>query len=269
MSRRLDFAHVDGSDDPAALVRYLDASKELPFFRELGRLLVAELRIGAGSRVLDVGCGTGDDALAMAALVVPGGQVVGVDASATMVEEARRRAAGHAQPVEFRLGRAEGLDAPDGSFDACRYERVLQHLADPILALREAARVLRPGGQVAALEPDWRALRMTGPDAGLTRRVLEVPLRTIPSPDVGARLPRLLSEAGFGEVRSLELTLTGSHAAALRSFRVAAYARAAVDAGAVTEAESSAWLRAVADAAASGDLDVRARLHLTAGTLPG
>lgn len=266
MSRGLDFGQVDRADDPDALVRYLDANKELPLFKQLGRLLLAELGIGGGSHVLDVGCGAGDDALAIAALVGPDGWVVGLDASARMVEEARRRAAGRDLPVEFRVGRAEELDLPDGAFDACRFERVLQHLADPLAALCEAARVLCPRGQVAAMEPDWRRLEISGPDPELTRRVVDVPLTTIPSPDVGARLPSLLSDAGFVDVRSLELTLSGSHAAALRGLRLHAYASAAVGAGALTEAESATWLREMAAAAAGGEVRVRATMHVTAGT---
>jgi SAM-dependent methyltransferase len=218
--------------------------------------------------VLDVGCGAGGDAVAIAALVAPGGRVVGVDTSRTMVEEARRRAAGRALPVEFRVARAEHLDAPDGSFDACRFERVLQHLADPATALHEAARILRPGGQVAAFEPDWLGLEITGGDPEVTRRVLGRMLGTIPSPGVGARLPQLLSEAGFEEVRSLELRLSGSHSVALRSLRMGVHSSAAAAAGVITEAESAAWLHHLDGAAASGILGVRASLHLSAGTRP-
>ena len=177
------FDRVDGSADPSGLVAYLDAAKDLPIMRKLGRLLIAELRLGPGGSVLDVGCGTGADAPAMAAAVAPGGRVVGIDASTRMVVEARRRSAAGGSPVEFRVGRAERLDLPAGRFDACRFERVLQHLTSPAAALRETARVLRPGGQVAALEPDWRRLELTGADPRLTRRVPDVRLRSIPHPE--------------------------------------------------------------------------------------
>src|SRR5262245_34270362 len=100
-------------------------------------------------------------------------------------------------------------------------------------ALHEAARVLRPGGQVAALEPDWLRLELAGADPEVTRRVLDVRLSTIPSPGVGAELPRLLVDAGFEEVRAVALTVSGAHAAALRMLRLEAYAAEAVRAGAV------------------------------------
>jgi ubiquinone/menaquinone biosynthesis C-methylase UbiE len=267
VSGRATFSRVDGADDPGALVAYLDEAKRQPLFREVGRLLMAELRLAPGAHAVDVGCGTGADALAMAAAVAPGGRVTGIDASATMIAEARRRSAGR-DAVAFRVGRAERLDLPGGDADACRFERVLQHLPDPAVALREAARVLRPGGQVGVLEPDWHSVEIAGADPGVTRRVLDLHLRSLASPGAGARLAALLAEAGFVEVRSVEVRCGGSHTGALASFRVEAWARAAEEAGAVTPAESAAWLRDLAAAVATGTLGIRASLHLSAGTRP-
>src|SRR5262249_35955584 len=99
------FSHVDASADPALLVSYLDDASRLPVLRAVDRKLAGTLRLAPGSAVLDVGCGTGADTVALADLVSPGGRAVGVDVSAVMIEEARRRAARRDRSVEFRVGR--------------------------------------------------------------------------------------------------------------------------------------------------------------------
>jgi SAM-dependent methyltransferase len=262
-----EFSHVDESADPALLVGYLDEAGRLPPMREVDRRLAHELRLVPGSVVLDVGCGTGEDTVELAALVAPGGHAVGLDASLVMIREARRRAARSGLPVEFQLGRAEELDLPAGSFDACRFERVLQHVPSPIAALREAARLLRSGGRLAAFEPDWTSFAITGASPNVTRRILEARSRTFASPDVGARLQHLLSEAGFGDVRDSEhLLVTAKLDVARRAFRLGAYAEAAAASGAVSPAEASAWLQALAAAHQRGTFGVHVEGHLVSGT---
>ena len=94
-----------------------------------------------GTRLLDVACGPG--ALAAAA-ARRGAVAVGVDFSAAMVATARKRF----PSVAFRQGNAEALPFPDERFDAVAMNFGLLHLAQPEQALREARRVLRPGGRV-------------------------------------------------------------------------------------------------------------------------
>jgi SAM-dependent methyltransferase len=262
------FSNVDGSNDPTALVGYLDATKSVPVVREAGRLLLAELRLGVGAQVLDVGCGTGEDAIDIARLVGPQGTVIGVDASASMIAEARSRASGRGLPLAFLLCPAEHLDLPDASVDACRFERVLQHVDDPAVVLAEAARVLRPGGQVAALEPDWTRLEVSGLDPEVTRRVLDARQALIPNPGIGSDLPRLIGAAGFVELRELILTYSGCHPAMRGSLRLDAYAAEALAAGIICPAEHDRWLADLDRACASCSLQVRTSLHLVAGTKP-
>jgi SAM-dependent methyltransferase len=172
-----------------------------------------------------------------------------------MIREARRRAARGGLPVEFLAGRVEDIDLPAGHFDACRFERVLQHVPSPIAALREAARVLRAGGRVAAFEPDWTSLAITGASADVTDRILEARSRAFASPDVGAALPSILSEAGFVDVRPSELHLvTTTLDVALRAFRLEAGAEAAVTGGAISAAEAAGWLHALSAADQGGRL---------------
>jgi arsenite methyltransferase len=103
----------------------------------------------AGEQVLDLGSGAGFDALRAAAAVGPSGRVIGVDMTPAMVARARQSAArlGVAN-VEFREGVIEALPLPDESIDVVLSNCVLNLTADVSRALREAARVLRPGGRL-------------------------------------------------------------------------------------------------------------------------
>ncbi len=113
------------------------------------------LRFVRGARVLDVGCGPGTITVDIANRVAPG-RVVGIDASADVVDQARRDASG-VDNAEFSTGDVYALDFPDSSFDVVHAHQVLQHLPDPVGALREMRRVCRPDGVVAARDSDYAA----------------------------------------------------------------------------------------------------------------
>jgi ubiquinone/menaquinone biosynthesis C-methylase UbiE len=103
------------------------------------------------ARCLDIGCGAGRLVRTLAARCQ---HVTGVDPSAPMLERARMRAQKlGVENVSFQEGRAEALPFPDQSFDCVTASNLLLHLPNPVAALKEAARVLRPGGRIAVLEP--------------------------------------------------------------------------------------------------------------------
>jgi len=115
------------------------------------RWLLACALLRPGERVLDVACGTGLVSFAAAVAVKPAGRVVGVDLSERMVAAARHRADAHrVDNVAFARGDAERIVAPAASFDAALCALGLMYLPDPVAALREMRRVLRPGGRVVA-----------------------------------------------------------------------------------------------------------------------
>src|SRR5829696_5609751 len=84
---------VDRTEDPADFIRYLDVANAEDVIRAYKSRMRDLLEPLAGARILDAGCGTGDDACAIARLVGPSGAVVGLDTSEAMVAEARQRAA--------------------------------------------------------------------------------------------------------------------------------------------------------------------------------
>lgn len=116
--------------------------------REVNQAFVARLvALGARGRMLDIGTGPGDIPL-IAVDQIADATVVAIDLAPRMLAlaERRRAASPHGDRVELRLADAKALDFEDASFDAVFSNTILHHLADPRPLLREARRVLRPGG---------------------------------------------------------------------------------------------------------------------------
>lgn len=122
----------------------------LAFFVNAADRLVDFANPRRGARVLDVSTGTGAAALLAARRVGPSGSVVGVDASSSMLEQARRKAAAaHLDNVEFRETAAEHLPFPDSEFDVTLCASALFRMPDMAAALRELRRVTKTGGALA------------------------------------------------------------------------------------------------------------------------
>jgi len=108
-----------------------------------------------GMNLLDVGCGPGTITLDLAARVAPG-RVVGIDREPAVITEAvGLLPGGDSANVEFRTADVYSLDFEDESFDVVHAHQVLQHLTDPVAALVEMRRVLRPGGILGVREGDY------------------------------------------------------------------------------------------------------------------
>ncbi|MGI5348018.1 methyltransferase domain-containing protein [Streptomyces sp. CA-250714] len=154
-------------------------------------------------RVLDIGCGPGTITADLAALV-PQGSVTGLDAAAGVLEQARATAEEHGlSNVEFTTGDVHALAFPDGSFDVVHAHQTLQHVGDPVGALREMRRVCAPGGVVAVRDADYGGMfwypEVPGMDSWLDlyRRVAQANGGV---PDAGRRLHAWAREAGFTDV---------------------------------------------------------------------
>jgi ubiquinone/menaquinone biosynthesis C-methylase UbiE len=194
-----DFQHVEGIDDVDALVDYLRDVAELDEMRSTNAFIEGMLDLQRGHRVLDVGCGIGDQVRRLSAAVGKTGHVVGIDAE-PIVQAARR--IGTPDNAEFLVGDAHNLPFDVSSFDRYRAHRVYMHLEDPRRALEEAVRVVAPGGAVVISEPDWGTLTIDADDDEVTRAILRAIQESIRHPWIGRTLPRLFREAGLSEVQT-------------------------------------------------------------------
>jgi SAM-dependent methyltransferase len=144
-----------------------------------------------GMLLLDLGCGPATITAGLAAAVAPGA-VVGVDVDVSQV------AAVESNRIALVAGDARELPLRDASVDAIHASAVLQHLRDPLAALREARRVARPGTVIGVSDADWDG-ELFFPTSPLIKRSREImrSLRRETSPYVGKRLRTLLTDAGF------------------------------------------------------------------------
>jgi ubiquinone/menaquinone biosynthesis C-methylase UbiE len=156
-----------------------------------------------GISVLDVGCGPGSITCDFAGLVAPG-QVIGLDRSADIVAQATALAAERGvDNVTFQTGNIYDLDFEDESFDLVHAHQVLQHLTDPVAALREMRRVAKPGGTVAVRDADFHGMSWY-PQLPELDEWMDVYQRVArhnnAEPDAGRRLVHWAQAAGLTDV---------------------------------------------------------------------
>ena len=151
-----------------------------------------------GLHLLDVGCGPGTITADFAGRLAPG-EVRGIDASADVIAAARR----DHPDVMFSVGDVYDLGLDDASWDVVHAHQVLQHLADPVAALKEMRRVVRPGGIVAARDSDYASFTWHPRDERLERWLAlyhEIARVNGGEPDAGRHLLSWAQHAGFARV---------------------------------------------------------------------
>jgi len=209
-------------------------------------------------RLLDYGCGPGTITVDLAEHLLPDGSVVGIDSSTAVIEQARE----YARPknlrnLEFQTNSIYETGYETSSFDAAYAHQVLQHLAEPVKALQEVRRVLKPGGICAVREVDWGASALYPPDERLSQfldiyyRVAE---RNGGDAYAGRRVKQWFTDAGFADLEVTTSTWTFADENGLKWWgeqwaeRIlhSDLAKRAVEYGIATEAEladvSQGWL---------------------------
>ena len=161
-------------------------------------------RLKSPMRLLDFGCGPGTITNDLADHLAPNGSVVGIDSSETVIEQARSAAVEMGvSNVEFEVNSIYATGYEDARFDAAFAHQVLQHLSEPIRALEEARRVLKPGGICAVREVDWGTSTVWPSDERLSKffsvynRVAD---RNGGDVFAGRRLKQWFTEAGFSDL---------------------------------------------------------------------
>jgi ubiquinone/menaquinone biosynthesis C-methylase UbiE len=260
------FQNVDNSQHQF-LIKFLEDVSTYPPVAEGFDAQLKFLDIKPGDHILDVGCGIGIQALAMAKLTGPSGRVVGTDLSNMMIEIARARTAGSDLPHEFLIADAIAQPFADESFNCVRTERVLMYLKDPQAALIEFKRVLKPGGRVVVFDFDWDAVVIAHRDKTLTRRIVRYAADSFPNGRIGADLFRHLRNTGFKDLRMMP-SAYGGNTAVTQSLTKRIYEgilQTGISNNIFTQTEIADWWKAFDEDASEGDLFVSFQGFITSG----
>ena len=238
------FSDIDHSSDPSFFASCLTMLNSLPYFQDYKRKSFDLLGAREGSRVLEVGCGLGFDAVALARIVGSSGLVVAVDSSLAMVEAAKSRAKDLSLTVEFVLANAGQLGFDDGCFDCARVDRTLQHIPQPEEVLAEMVRVTRSGGLLVAYEPDWGTFTIGSKNRQTTRKFADLWCDTFRSGWIGRYLYEHFRRLKLESVQICPSTLVVTDLSlAERIFDLSKNVERAIGLGLVSSTDAEGWLR--------------------------
>jgi ubiquinone/menaquinone biosynthesis C-methylase UbiE len=255
---QLDAATLD-----ALVARFEARGKHAAFVEMLTEYLDA-MQIAPAASVLDLGCGTGLVARAIARHASFTGSVAGIDLSPHLVAAATRLADadGVSARVTFQSGDARQLPFADAAFDAVVAHTLISHVSAPLAVLKEAARVLKAGGTIAVFDGDYASLTFDQPDEAKARADDAALVRAVvANPRVMGQMPRLLRAAGFELLTSFAHVLAEVGTADFWLSGIETFRRLLPKAGAMSEAQADAWAAGLRAASEAGVFFGRCNYH--------
>ena len=216
---------------------YLKMVGAIPHIQEIRGTMRKFLTIQAGNSVVDLGCGIGGETRMLCDSVGSLGQVVGIDRDLQMIQQCAQQ--WKLPNVIFMVGDMRDLPFLANSFNAARTERTLQSVGNPLLAIREIWRVLKPQATFVAYEPNWGTLEFPASDPYLASAIR---LSTgVQNPYIGQNLEVLFKRA-FADVQVTPDPVTFNTLQEAESvLRISQTTQRAIDSQRITNKQAQAW----------------------------
>ncbi|MCI0399098.1 MAG: methyltransferase domain-containing protein [Chloroflexi bacterium] len=240
------FGMTDKLDDTLlqVIITRLEARGQHPFFMKMLQGYLDAMNIDGTKTVLDIGCGTGVAARAVARRPGFVGQVTGIDLSPALAEAGARLAAkeGLGDRITFRTGDTRRLNFADRTFDAVVAHTLLSHVDDPLAVVKEAARVVKPGGVIGIFDGDYASLTFGHADPDQGKAYDEALIKAvITSPRVMRQMPRLLHAASLELIACFPYILAEIGQADFWLSGIESFRRLIPKAGVMTDEEANTW----------------------------
>lgn len=254
-------------------VNYLSVLSANEFTQHYTRCTRDSLSLREDDYILDIGCGRGADLAEIADRVGDKGVVVGIDSSEKMISEAGLM--NQDKPnVSLTCADGEKLPFSDGFFSAARSIRTLQHVPNPEKVIREMYRVVRPGGKVVVLDPDWEKLVIETKNFPLnmkstTEAILKVARKTIKNPSIGGKTKQICIDNGFLPLSVIPfIREVNDFSKACSFYSLTRCAKHLVDTGELSLEEQEEWLSLCSDMSEKGEFLLKLTLVMTVCQVP-
>jgi ubiquinone/menaquinone biosynthesis C-methylase UbiE len=242
------------ADKQAMIAQRLEMRATMPKFAAIRDAYFGTIGLPSVKHVLELGCGTG--AVCRAIATWPGfkGKVTGSDLSGSLIDAAKEltNAAG-IEGITYLQADGQGSTAHDGAFDMVLGHTVISHVSDPDALIREALRLVRPGGRVVIHDGDYASMTF---DTGAPEYDTTLPAKyfdaIVANPFVMRQMPGRLHKLNVRSYEAIGAVVLEAGTGEYFPGLIRSYGPVAVAAGTVTEAQASGWIAAADRALASG-----------------